>query len=352
MTYRPTVRGRRLARELRRLRENLGLTLQDVADRLDWSRATVSRVETGQTRPKVADVARMLELYGVPSPDRDALITLARDAGQRGWWTAYADVFAGSYVALEDEASAIRTWDPQLVHGLLQTEDYARAVITAGRMLPGRTEIERRIAARKVRQKLLDRENAPLLHVVLDEAVLHRPLGGASVMNAQLRKLSVMTERPNVTVQVLPYTFTSKAQRKQAYTGVASIASSRRRCPPRIPRTSSSRQQGAACEQPATRTRPRPLAHVLIQRQRRPVRRSGRTTGRPVCGPRLQGPLRSGADPVGEGLAGPARHRTHRIVRPARPPARPARARRRAAVRGRGRRSRPRPLPAAAFRAK
>ncbi|MFC7729569.1 helix-turn-helix transcriptional regulator [Actinomadura keratinilytica] len=205
MTYRPTVRGRRLARELRRLRENLGLTLQDVADRLDWSRATVSRVETGQTRPKVADVARMLELYGVPSPDRDALITLARDAGQRGWWTAYADVFAGSYVALEDEASAIRTWDPQLVHGLLQTEDYARAVITAGRMLPGRTEIERRIAARKVRQKLLDRENAPLLHVVLDEAVLHRPLGGASVMNAQLRKLSVMTERPNVTVQVLPY---------------------------------------------------------------------------------------------------------------------------------------------------
>ncbi|GLZ13552.1 transcriptional regulator [Actinomadura sp. NBRC 104425] len=205
MTYRPTVRGRRLARELRRLRENLGLTLQDVADRLDWSRATVSRVETGQTRPKVADVARMLELYGVPSPERDALITLARDAGQRGWWTAYADVFAGSYVALEDSASAIRTWDPQLVHGLLQTEEYARAVITAGRMLPGQTEIERRIAARKVRQNLLDRKDAPLLHVVLDEAVLHRPLGGASVMNAQLRKLAVMSERPNVTVQVLPY---------------------------------------------------------------------------------------------------------------------------------------------------
>ncbi|GAA4086370.1 helix-turn-helix transcriptional regulator [Actinomadura miaoliensis] len=205
MTYRPTVRGRRLARELRRLREELGLTLQDVADRLDWSRATVSRVETGQTRPKVGDVARMLELYGVPSPDRDALMTLAREAGQRGWWTAYADVFAGSYVALEDEASDIRTWDPQLVHGLLQTEEYARAVITAGRMLPGSTEIERRIVARKVRQKLLERPNAPLLHVVLDEAVLHRPIGGAPVMNAQLRALAVMAERPRVTVQVLPY---------------------------------------------------------------------------------------------------------------------------------------------------
>ncbi|GLW65467.1 transcriptional regulator [Actinomadura rubrobrunea] len=205
MTYRPTVRGRRLARELRRLRENLGLTLQDVADQLNWSRATLSRVETAQTRPKVGDVARMLELYGVPSPERDALMTLAREAGQRGWWTAYADVFTGSYVALEDEASAIHTWDPQLVHGLLQTEDYARAVITAGRMLPGPVEIERRVAARKARQALLDRKDAPLLHVVLDEAVLHRPIGGPSVMNAQLRKLVTMAERPKVTVQVLPY---------------------------------------------------------------------------------------------------------------------------------------------------
>src|SRR5690606_2263015 len=99
----------------------------------------------------------------VPSPDRDALITLARQAGQRGWWTAYQDVFAGSYVALEDEASHIRTWDPQLVHGLLQTEDYSRAVITAGRLLPAQEDIERRISARKIRQSLLDRPAAPRL---------------------------------------------------------------------------------------------------------------------------------------------------------------------------------------------
>lgn len=206
MTYRPTVRGRRLARELRKLREEQGLTLQEVADRLDWSRATVSRLETSQTRPRPGDIADILDLYGVPSPDRDALITLARQAGQRGWWTAYQDVFAGSYVALEDEASHIRTWDPQLIHGLLQTEEYSRAVITAGRLLPAQEDIERRIAARKIRQALLDRESAPRLQVIFDQAVLLRPIGGRDVMRAQLESLVEAVNRPTVTVQVLPFT--------------------------------------------------------------------------------------------------------------------------------------------------
>ncbi|GAA2438678.1 helix-turn-helix transcriptional regulator [Actinomadura vinacea] len=205
MTYRPTVRGRRLARELRRLREEQGLTLQEVADRLDWSRATVSRLETGQTRPKPNDIADILNLYGVPSPGRDALINLAREAGQRGWWTAYADVFTGSYVALEDEASQIRTWDPQLIHGLLQTEDYARAVITAGRLLPTPEDIERRIDARKARQALLDREQAPRVHLIFDESVLRRPIGGHEVMAAQLAALAEAADRPEITLQVLPF---------------------------------------------------------------------------------------------------------------------------------------------------
>ncbi|WP_395104053.1 helix-turn-helix domain-containing protein [Actinomadura sp. SCN-SB] len=205
MTYRPTVRGRRLARELRRLRELQRLTLQEVADRLDWSRATVSRLETGQTRPKPNDIADLLDLYGVPSPQRDALITLAREAGQRGWWTAYADVFTGSYVALEDEASLIRTWDPQLIHGLLQTEDYARAVITAGRMLPTTEDIERRIDARKARQALLNRERAPQIHLIFDESVLRRPIGGPGVLRAQLEWLLELAERPQITIQVLPF---------------------------------------------------------------------------------------------------------------------------------------------------
>ncbi|MFD0905005.1 helix-turn-helix domain-containing protein [Actinomadura sediminis] len=205
MTYRPTVRGRRLAREIRRLREEQKLTLQEVADRLDWSRATISRLETGQTRPKPGDIADILDLYGVPSPERDSLITLARQAGQRGWWTAYQDVFAGSYVALEDEASHIRTWDPQLIHGLLQTEQYARRVITAGRLLPNQEDIERRISARKHRQGLLTRENAPQLHVIFDEGVLRRPIGGPGVMRGQLESLLTAAERPTITIQVLPY---------------------------------------------------------------------------------------------------------------------------------------------------
>ncbi|WP_018658518.1 helix-turn-helix domain-containing protein [Actinomadura flavalba] len=205
MNYRPTVRGRRLARELRKLREDQGLTLQEVADRLDWSRATVSRLETGQTRPKTDDIAGLLNLYGVPSPDRDALIALAGETSRRGWWTAYADVFTGSYVALEDDASRIRTWDPQLVHGLLQTEDYARTVITAGRLLSDTGQIERRIDARRIRQTLLDRESAPHMHMIVDEAVLHRMIGGPGVMRAQLARLGLLAERETITIQVMPF---------------------------------------------------------------------------------------------------------------------------------------------------
>ncbi|HEY7484623.1 MAG TPA: helix-turn-helix transcriptional regulator [Streptosporangiaceae bacterium] len=199
------MRGRRLARELRRLREDQKLTLQEVADRLGWSRATVSRLETGQTRPRHGDVADLLDLYGVPSPERDALITLARETRQRGWWTAYVDVFTGSYVALEDGASQIRNWDTHLIHGLVQTESYSRAVISAGRMIADESEIDRRVAARKVRQGLLDRSDAPRLHMVIDEGVLRRPVGGADVMAEQLRALVAAAERPNVTIQVLPY---------------------------------------------------------------------------------------------------------------------------------------------------
>jgi transcriptional regulator with XRE-family HTH domain len=187
------------------LREDQGLTLQEVADRLGWSRATVSRLETAQTRPRPGQVADLLALYGVPASAREALVALARQAGRRGWWTAYVDVFTGSYVALEDETSEIRTWDAQLIHGLLQTEDYARAVISAGRMLPGPKDVDRRIAARKARQALLDRSDAPHLHAVFDEAVLRRPIGGPAVMNSQLLTLAEAARRPNVTIRVLPY---------------------------------------------------------------------------------------------------------------------------------------------------
>ncbi|MBW8484216.1 helix-turn-helix domain-containing protein [Actinomadura parmotrematis] len=205
MTYRPTVRGRRLARELRRMREEQGLTLQEVADRLDWSRATVSRLETAQTRPKPDDTAELLALYGVPSPDRDAYLNLAQEANKRGWWTAYSDVFVGSYAALEDGASCVRTWDPQLIHGLLQTEPYARAVITAGRLLSSRDQVERRIDARKIRQQALDLPQGPEVHMVVDEGVLLRHIGGVAVMRGQFEHLLEIGERPGITIQVLPF---------------------------------------------------------------------------------------------------------------------------------------------------
>lgn len=192
-------------RELRRLRDQRGLTLQETADRLGWSRARVSRLETGQTRPHHGDVDDLLEVYGVEGEERDSLVMLAREARRRGWWTAYVDVFTGSYVALEDDASLVRSWDPQVVHGLLQTEEYARAVIGAGRMLPDQAQIDRRIAARRIRQGLLDRPSAPRIHVILDEAVLHRVVGGPEVMAGQLNALCEATERPNVTLQVLPF---------------------------------------------------------------------------------------------------------------------------------------------------
>lgn len=205
MVYRPTVRARRLARELRRLRELQGLTLQEVADRLGWSRARVSRIETTQIRPHHGDVADLLDLYGVSSPERDALIALARQVRQRGWWTAYQDVFSGSYVALEDEASEIRAWDAQLIHGLLQTEDYARAVIRAGRMIADDTEINRRVAARRARQAMLDRPQPPRLHVIVDQAALQRQIGGRDVMREQLRTLVDHAAQSAITIQVVPY---------------------------------------------------------------------------------------------------------------------------------------------------
>ncbi|MCP2341935.1 helix-turn-helix domain-containing protein [Actinomadura rupiterrae] len=205
MSYRPTVRARRLARELRTLRERRGLTLQQVADQLSMSRATVSRLETAQTRPKAQDIERFLDLYGVPSPERDALSNLASAASRRGWWTAYSDVFTGSYVAMEHEASLIRSWDPQLVHGLLQTEDYARAVITAGRMLPAPEDVERRLDARRARQALLDRPDAPSVHMVVDEAVLRRPIGGPRVLAEQLGHLAELAAHDRITIQILPF---------------------------------------------------------------------------------------------------------------------------------------------------
>ena len=203
----PTVRQRRLAQALRELRHDAGLTQDAVAARMGWHTSKLFRMENARS-PRVdwLDVKELMDMYGVRSPHREALIQLARDARMRGWWTPYRDVFTGSYVALEDECSAMRLYCPELVPGLLQTEDYARAVIRAVR--PGYDEesVERRVTARLTRQKvLLDRASPPELELVLNEAVLRRLVGHEHVMAAQLRALAGAAQRPRMTLQVLPF---------------------------------------------------------------------------------------------------------------------------------------------------
>lgn len=201
----PSVRLRRLARELRAHRSAAGFSLDEASRRLGWSASKLSRIENGRTRPTPAIVSDLLELYGLSTADQAPLMTLARDARKRGWWTAYAGLFTGSYVALEDEAERICTWEVALVPGLLQTEGYARAVIRAGRPEASEEELERRVAARMGRQSLLSRRNGPSLHAVICEAALRRPVGGKEVMSDQLNTIVAHSRRLNVKVQALPF---------------------------------------------------------------------------------------------------------------------------------------------------
>lgn len=144
----------------------------------------------------------MCELYGAGSDERALLVQLAAEAGKRGWWTAYGDVFSGSFVADEADAVRIRTWEPLLVPGLLQTEQYAWAVIGAG--WPDDPEgVQRRVMARMARRTLLSKPDAPTLTAIMDEAALRRPVGGAGVMRDQLHEL--LRPRPNVTIRVVPF---------------------------------------------------------------------------------------------------------------------------------------------------
>lgn len=204
----PTARGRRLRHELKRLREEAGMTHAEVARRLEWSASKVSRIETGQSRAQTGDVADLLELYGVTDDAvRKAYVQLAREARRRGWWTRYSDVLgSGTYVGLESEAATIQTYEQQNVPGLLQTESYARAFIQGALVKPDPDEVDRRVSARMERQELLDRTDVPEVWAVLDEAVVRRPVGGPDVMREQLQRLIDLTTRPNstVTLQVLP----------------------------------------------------------------------------------------------------------------------------------------------------
>lgn len=204
----PSVRQRRLAAELRRLRERRGLTGDEVADRLGWSTAKVSRIENARTGAKTGDVRRLLDLYEVDGPRHADLISLAQDAAQRGWWEEYRDLPSplADFIALESEATAAREWGSTVLPGLLQTESYARHVIGGWSdlaTLPPQ-ELERRLDVRMRRRGLLDGPRPLELSAVLDEAVLQRLIGDQKVMREQLEHLYQMTELPNVSVQILP----------------------------------------------------------------------------------------------------------------------------------------------------
>ncbi|WP_329519413.1 helix-turn-helix domain-containing protein [Spirillospora sp. NBC_01491] len=201
----PTVRGRRLARELRVVRENSGMSAERAAAALGWSRHKVNRIETARTRPSVKDVENAVDLYGASASVRTALVQLAREAAQRGWWAAFSDVLGSSYVGLEDEATTIRSRQVQTVPGLLQTPDYARALIQTA--IPyDHAGAERRVQARLARQALLTRSVPPSLAAVVDEAVLRRLVGTPQIMHDQLRALLPQAARPTVKMRVLPFT--------------------------------------------------------------------------------------------------------------------------------------------------
>jgi transcriptional regulator with XRE-family HTH domain len=205
-TRTPTGRRRRLAAELRRLREEAGLTIDQVAEVLECSQSKVSRIETGQVSATPRDVRDMLALYRVPDTQREAMVQIAREARQPGWWQKFGDVPDGvpAYVGLETAATSIDVYMSLIVPALLQTADYARAVIGAVRPDLPEAEIDRRVELRLRRQVLLGQDNPPALRVLLDDTVLRRPVGGESVMAAQRRRLLKDAARPAVTLQVLP----------------------------------------------------------------------------------------------------------------------------------------------------
>jgi transcriptional regulator with XRE-family HTH domain len=204
--------------ELRRLREAAHVTIDQVAERLECSGSKISRIETGQTGVTPRDVRDMLDIYGVDPEYADQLLKIAREARQKGWWQLYGDVLTSAYVGLEAAADHIRSYEALVVPGLLQTEEYAQAMIHAARPDIGATDVEKRVRVRIGRQSLLTQDDPIDLWVVLDEAVLRRPVGGRSVMRRQLEHLTLAASWPNVTLQVLPFSAGAHAGMDGAFT--------------------------------------------------------------------------------------------------------------------------------------
>ncbi|MFI9530698.1 helix-turn-helix domain-containing protein [Micromonospora rosaria] len=205
----PTVLRMLLGAQLRRLREGCGVTREGAGWEIRASESKISRMELGRVGFKERDVSDLLTLYGVKDPhERESLLKLARDANNPGWWHRYGDVLPTwfqSYLGLEAAAALIRSYEVQFVPGLLQTRDYARAVVSLGHRRATPDELDRRVDLRIQRQQLLHRPDPPQLWAVVDEAALRRPIGGREVMRGQLTALIEATRAPHVRVQVIPF---------------------------------------------------------------------------------------------------------------------------------------------------
>ncbi|MGW5681813.1 helix-turn-helix domain-containing protein [Nonomuraea sp. NPDC003754] len=206
----PTVRRLKLGQELRQLRERRTMTGARAASALGWSPSKVSRIEAAKTKPSPDDVRAMVELYKADDSKLAELLTLLEDAYQRGWWEYYEGTLPGQYtnfLGLEAEATLQRDWEPQVVPGLLQTEEYAREVILAARGIVRITHsgVRNRVEARLARQqRVLHRPDPCMLYVILDESALMRRFGEPSVMRAQMDHLIEMSVLPHIRVHVLP----------------------------------------------------------------------------------------------------------------------------------------------------
>jgi transcriptional regulator with XRE-family HTH domain len=202
----PTVRRRELGALLRKLRTEKGLTVEQAAEQLMFSMSKLSRMETGHGVATPRDIRDVCSLYEVTDKaERERMLKLAAEGKQAGWWQSY-DLPYSTYVGLEAEATAISDFQSSVVPGLLQTADYARAGHEGAMPRLSPEEIERRIEAKLTRQVLLEQDDPPDFSAVLDEAVLHRMVGGPAVMSAQLGRLIEAANRPKVTIQVIPFT--------------------------------------------------------------------------------------------------------------------------------------------------
>jgi hypothetical protein len=217
----PTVLKILLGAQLRRLRELAGVSRDDAGYHIRASGSKISRLELGRVSFKERDVADLLDYYNVGGDQKDQLLQLTHEANATPWWQKYREVVPDwfqVYVGLEEAAALIRIYEVQFVPGLLQTEDYARAVVVQGQPSLSPEETDQRVAVRLGRQKLFSRENPARLWAIVDEAALRRPIGGRDVLAGQINRLIDATAEPNITLQVMPFKHGGHAAEGGAFT--------------------------------------------------------------------------------------------------------------------------------------